>query len=145
VMVEDYTTPAPRGGRARVRIYQTRAFALPVVLCTEPQDNPGMSITNAAAQIAAEVLEKHPDVFDPFAIAAIGGIGYDKPLIWIEHYQDGARGTPEDPATFNLVKFSHYEPQAVLRAGEWRKEIGEPSWSALDRASVETLIGEELR
>jgi hypothetical protein len=42
------------------------------------------------------------------------------------------------------VEFSHYEPRVVLRAGEWRKEIGEPSWSALDRATVETLIGESL-
>lgn len=144
MLLSDYTKPTPHEGRCRVRIYHTSAFALPVVLCTEPADNPGMSITNAAAQIAAEVLENHPDVFDPFAIAAVGGIGYDKPLIWIEHYQDGARGTPEDPATFGLVEFSHYEPRAVLRAGVWGKEIGTPSWKPLDRATVETLIGEEV-
>jgi hypothetical protein len=83
-------------------------------------------------------------VFDPFAIAATSRIGYDKPLIWIEHYQDGARGAPEDPATFGLVEFSHYEPRAVLRARVWGMEIGTPSWKSLDRATVETLIGEEV-
>jgi hypothetical protein len=67
-MVQDYARPTPTGGRARVRIYLTNAFELPVVRCTEPADNPGMSITNAAAQIAAKVLENHPDVFDPFSV-----------------------------------------------------------------------------
>jgi hypothetical protein len=42
-----------------------------------------------------------------------------------------------------LRTFASYEPREVLRAGEWRKEIGEPSWSALDRPTVEALIGEE--
>jgi hypothetical protein len=28
-----------------------------------------------------------------------------------------------------------------LRAGQWAKEIGRPSWSPLDRASVEALVG----
>ena len=29
-------------------------------------------------------------------------------------------------------------------AGRWSVELGEPSWSALDCASVEALIGEEV-
>lgn len=128
MLVNDYIHPAPRGGRCRVRIYEasSRAGELPVV-CTEPPDNEAMSITNAAEQIAAEVLQNHPDVFDPFSLGSIPGIEYDKPFVWIEHYLDGAGGTPSDPATFDLVEFSHYEPRGVLRSGEWRKEIGEPS------------------
>jgi hypothetical protein len=90
------------------------------------------------------VLENHPHVFDPFALASIAGLSYDKPFVWVEHYEDGARDTPEDRATFDLVEFSHYEPRAVLRAGVWSKEIGEPSWQPLDRATVEALIGEPL-
>lgn len=129
MLVSDYIHPAPRGGRCRVRIYEasSRAGELPVVVCTEPPDNEGMSITNAAEQIAAEVLQDHPDVFDPFSLGSIPGIEYDKPFVWIEHYLDGAGGTPSDPATFDLVEFSHYEPREVLRSGEWRKELGEPS------------------
>ena len=45
-----------------MRIYQD-GDDLPVVVCTELPDNEGMSITNAAEQIAAEVLGNHPDVF----------------------------------------------------------------------------------
>ncbi len=140
MLVSDYIHRTPRGGRARVRIYED-AGELPVVVCTEMPDNEGMSITNAAEQIAAEVLYNHPDVFDPFSLGNIPGIEYDKPFVWIEHYLDGARGTPSDPATFDLVEVSNYEPRDVLRAGEWRKEVREPSWKALDRESVEALVG----
>jgi hypothetical protein len=139
----DYEAPTPHGGRCRIRIYEDTT-ELPVIVCTELPDNPGMSITNAAEVIAAEVLANHPDVFDPFALGSIRGVSYDKPFVWIEHYEDGARGTPEDRATFDLVEFSHYEVRDVLRAGQWRKEIGEPSWKPLDRASVEALIGGPL-
>jgi hypothetical protein len=145
-LASDYIHPTPHGGRCRVRIYEDLAGgSLPVVICTELSDNPGMSITNAAERIAAEVLANHPGVFDPFAIAAIPGIEYDKPLVWIEHYEDGARGTPEDPHTFDLVEFSHYEVEDLgAYMGEERKRIGSPSWKALDRASVEALVGQRV-
>jgi hypothetical protein len=115
-----------------------------VFVCTEPPDNRGMSITNAAEILAALVLERHPDVFDPFTVAQLPGISYDAPFIWIEHYEDGARGTPQDRATFDLVEFSHYEARDVRGGGVWHKAIGEPSWSPLDRGSVEALIGGPL-
>ena len=143
MLVSDYTQPTPHGGRCRVRIYE-QGGELPVVICTEPPDNPGMSNTDAAEQIAAEVLENHPHVFDPFALASIAGLSYDKPFVWIEHYEDGARGTPSDSASFNLVEFSHYEVRGELRAGQWAKEIGSPSWKPLDRATVEALVGGPL-
>jgi hypothetical protein len=139
-LTHDYIHPTPHGGRCRVRIYDATTV-VPVIVCTELTDNPGQSITNAAKQIAAEVLENHPHVFDPFALASIGGLSYDKPFVWIEHYEDGARGRPSDPATFALVEFSHYEVRGELRALQWAKEIGSPSWKPLDRASVEALVG----
>jgi hypothetical protein len=139
-LTHDYIHPTPHGGRCRVRIFEDRT-ELPVIVCTELTDNPGMSITNTAEQIAAEVLENHPHVFDPFALASIAGLSYDKPFVWVEHYEAGARGTPSDPATFDLVEFSHYEVRGELRAGQWAKEIGSPSWKPLNRASVEALIG----
>ena len=99
------------------------------MICTELQDNPGMSVTNAAERIAGEVISFH---------------WLPKP-VWIEHYQDGARGTPEDPHTFDLVTFSSYEVEELgSYMGEERKRIGEPSWKPLDRATVEALIGEPL-
>jgi hypothetical protein len=140
VLVSDYVHPTPHGGRCHIRIFAAGG-ELPVVICTELKDNEGMSITNAAELIAAEVLENHPHVFDPFALASIAGLSYDNPFVWVEHYEDGARGTPSDPATFALVEFSHYEVRGALRAGQCAKEIGSPSWKPLDRASVESLIG----
>jgi hypothetical protein len=141
-LVEDFTHQTPHDGRCRVRIYTDDE--LPVVICTEARDNPGQSVTNAAEQIAAEVITNHPEIFDPFIVSPLPGVTYDKPFVWVEHYTDGARGTPEDRATFDLVEFGHYEPREVLRAGQWTWEIGTPSWSPLDRQSVETLTGERV-
>jgi hypothetical protein len=129
-LAADYVNPTPRGGRCRVRIYLPEEERdAPVVICTEPRDNPGMSITNAAEQIAAEVISSRQ---------------LPTPLVWIEHYEAGARRTPQDRHTFDLVLFEHYEVRDELRGGEWRKEVGEPSWKALDRATVEALIGGPL-
>jgi hypothetical protein len=130
-LAADYIHPTPRGGRCRIRIFLPEDERdAPVVVCTELPNNPGMSITNAAEQIAAEVIKGHR---------------LPTPLVWIEHYEDEARGTPEDRATFDLVLFSCYVVSEVLRAGEWREEIGAPTWKALDRASVEALVGGLLR
>jgi hypothetical protein len=70
--------------------------------------------------------------------------------VWIEHHEDGARETPEsetpeDPDTFDLVVFASYEIENLrLYAGEERRRIGAPSWSGLDRATVEALVGHPL-
>jgi hypothetical protein len=83
-----------------------------VVICTELPSNEGMS-TNAAERIAGEVISFHR---------------LPTPLVWIEHYEDGARGTPEDPYTFDLVIFASYEVEELdSYMGEERKRIGEAS------------------
>src|SRR5918994_1868582 len=87
MLVHDYIHPTPHGGHCRVRIYDATTV-VPVIVCTELTYNPGQSITNAAKQIAAEVLENHPHVFDPFALASIAGLCYDKPFVWVEHYYE---------------------------------------------------------
>ena len=138
--VEDFTHPTPHGGECRIRIFE-EGGEVPVVICTEARENPGQSITNAAERIAAKVMRDHPEIFDPFNVSPLPSVTYDKPFIWVEHYEDGARGTPEDRATFDLVEFGHYERRKVLRAGTWTQEIGTPSWSPLDREGVETLVG----
>jgi hypothetical protein len=153
-LTHDDKRPTPHGGQCRVRIYQGGIYPgesdeLPVVICTELPDNEGMSIRVAAKQIAAEVLANHPDMF-AVGLGPIPGEAVeaepDKPCIWIEHYEDGARGTLSDPATFNLVEFNlvefaSYKVQDIRRAGEWRREIGEPSRLPLDRDMVERLVG----
>jgi hypothetical protein len=133
----DYIHPTPHNGRCRVRIYRpdlpvegSAARDEAVVICTELPDNPGMSVTQAAERIAGEVISFHR---------------LPTPLVWIEHRQDRAKGTPQDSHTFELVTFAGYEVE-VLGAymGEERKRIGEASRKPLDRATVEALVGGQL-
>ncbi len=57
-LAADYIHPTPRGGRCRIRIYlPDEERDAVVVICTELPNNPGMSVTNAARRIAAEVIE----------------------------------------------------------------------------------------
>ena len=102
----------------------------PVVVCTGSRFNESLSITNAAERIAAEVIHGHR---------------LPTPLVWIEHYEEGAGQRPEDPASFELVTFASYEVENLgSYMGEERRRIGPPSWSGLDRATVEGLVGQPL-
>lgn len=136
-LAADYIHPTPHRGRCRIRIYRpdlpvegSAARDEAVVIATELPDNEGMSITNAAERIASEVISFHR---------------LPTPLVWVEHYEDGAHGTEEDPHTFDSVTFSSYEIEDLgAYLGEQRRRIGEPSWKPLDRATVEVLVGERL-
>ncbi len=131
-LASDYIHPTPHRGRCRVRIFKPDDPELDsyVVILTELDDNPGMSVTNAAEEIAAAVV--------------LANALPTSRTVWIEHYEDGARGTSQDRNTFDLLTFSADDPEPVLRAGEWRVELGSPSWKALDRASVEALVGQRV-
>jgi hypothetical protein len=125
----DYIHPTPHQGSCRIRIYRpdlpvegSAARDEAVVICTELEDNPGMSIANAAERIAGEVISFHR---------------LPTPLIWVEQH--------EDRHTFDLVTFASYEVEDLgTYLGEERKRIGEASRQPLDRATVEALIGEQL-
>jgi hypothetical protein len=92
-LAADYIYPTPRGGRCRVRIFlpEEPDRDAPVVVCTELPSNPGQSVTNAAEQIAAEVIRAHL---------------LPTPLVWIEHYPP--ESTNRETETFDLVIFSSY-------------------------------------
>lgn len=93
-----------------------------MVICTEPAEGTGgMSITNSAEVIAARVLEANR---------------LDPPILWIEHYEDGARGNEEDPETFDLVTFASYVPSSFVGPQRPGKRIDKASWKALDWATV---------
>ena len=127
-LASDYIHPTPRRGRCRIRIYlPDEERDAVVVICTELPSNPGMSIGNAVRRVAAEVIEAHR---------------LPTPLVWIEHYEDGAWG----PNSFELVLFDSYEVREARSSylGDRAVEIGSPTWKALDRAAVETLVGEKL-
>ena len=133
-LAHDYIHPTPRGGRCRVRLYLPEEMErdASVVICSQVPENTGMSITNAAEYVAAEVISGH-------------GLGTTPPPVWIEHYpRSAAERQAGLKETFDLVAFEDYDVREALRDGEWRRTVGRPSWKALDRASVEVLIGHPL-
>jgi hypothetical protein len=130
-LAHDYTQPLPNHGHCRVRVYlPDEERDAPVVVCTEPEDNHGVSIHNVAEEIAAQVIsDNHLPV----------------PVVWIEHYERGSRGSTEELQTFELVLFSSYEIESSRGyAGEERKRIGRPVWKPLDRVAVEAIVGQPI-
>lgn len=89
-----------------------------------------MSITNAVSRIAAQVIEVHL---------------LPTSLVWIEHHPRGT--TNGRTESFAMVVFDSYEirKRRAPYMGARAVEIGSSTWKPLDRASVETLVGEKLR
>lgn len=128
----DTVYPAPRDGTCRVRVYlPDDGGDRPVVIVSELPENRGMSVTTGADRIAAEVM-------DEYELPA--------PFTFIEHY-------PAEPAldmeeTYDLVTFSDFRMRK--EAPDYRGEgsvrrLGKQSWKPLDRATVENLVGQEVR
>jgi hypothetical protein len=121
----DYMHPTPRGGKCRIRIYLPEEERdAPVVICSEPPNNVGMSVTYAAEQLAAQVIRSHR---------------LPTPLMCIEHWpEESADGGVE---TFEFVVFSSCKVEERARyLGETRAWIGTATWKRLDRATVEVLV-----
>ena len=98
-LAHDYVHPTPRGGRCRVRLYvpDDPEHDTPVVICSQVPENTGMSVTNAAEYVAAEVISGH-------------GLNEAPPLTWIEHYpRSAAERQAGLKETFDLVVFESYE------------------------------------
>jgi hypothetical protein len=126
-LASDYIHKTPRNGQCRMRIYlPEEELDAPIVICSELPHNGGSSVTSAAEQLAAEVVR------------------YNKlptPRVWIEHYPPEC--TDGRAETFELVIFSGYEvTERAPYLGKTKLTLGEPTWKALDRTSVETLVGQ---
>ncbi|CAA9406260.1 MAG: hypothetical protein AVDCRST_MAG78-120 [uncultured Rubrobacteraceae bacterium] len=114
--------------RCRLRLYLPyEAKDAAVVICSELPDNPGEAPTNAAEQIAAEVITHFK---------------FPSPPVWIEHRPPEATDGEEEG--FDLVNFAHYEVRKTIRGGTLRKEIGPASRKPLDRRTVEMLVGRDV-
>ena len=103
----------------RLRIYRHNDQT--VVIVTEPATNTGMSVTNAAGELAAQVCTH-------YNIDAAE-------LIWVEHYGPDymAKCRPNSDETFDRVHFT------------WQGErCSAPRWSPSSRAAVAALIGQAL-
>jgi hypothetical protein len=123
--IHSYRSAGGRRARCRVRIYLPDDMRdAPVVICSEPPNNPGGSITNSVEVIAARVIRANK---------------LPTPLVWIEHWP---KESTEGQETFELVVFSSYE--VVERAPylrETRAWTGDATWKRLDRATLEVLVG----
>jgi hypothetical protein len=97
-----------------------------VVVCSELADNPGIPVTGAAENIAAEVIAAH------WLLAPV----------WIEYHPEET--TVAGVESFELVVFSDYKVRETVGPTGSRLEIGQPFWKPLDRASVEVLVGQPL-
>ena len=123
--IHPYKDVGGRPARCRVRIYLPDDVGdAPVVICSEPPNNPGGSVTNSVEVIAA---------------GAIRANKLHIPLVWIEHRPKASTGRAE---TFDLVAFSSYEvTERAPYLGETRAWIGDATWKSLGRPTVEVLVG----
>jgi hypothetical protein len=113
--------------RCRIRVYlPEQQRDAPVVVCAEMPSNPGIPVTGAAENIAAEVIRAH------WLVAPV----------WIEYHPEET--TAAGVESFELVVFSDHKIREAVRHAGSRIEIGEPSWKTLDRQSVEIIVGQPL-
>lgn len=111
------------GGVCRIRIYQEEE-QVPVVVCSQLPENKNTSVTNMAAYLAVEVVERSE---------------LPIPLTWIEHYPEHSGETGE----YSLVEFSNWKIREVCLGGVWRGRIGTPTWFHLKLWEVRELIFSE--
>ena len=127
--IHPYEDAAGRRARCRIRIYLPDDLRdSPVVICSKLPNNPGGSITDSAAVVAAGVIRADELL---------------TPLVWIEHLPK--EGTDRGAETFELVVFSSYEVmERAPYLGQTRAWIGDATWKSLDRVSVEVLVGAKV-
>ncbi len=109
--------PLQAVARCRLRIWERHGEPA-VVVATELADNAGMSVTNAAAELAT-------DVWDLLGFPERG-------LTWIEHYPERGRERHQQE-NFAQVSFT-WAGQALTA----------PQWRFMTRSAVEALIGGPL-
>ncbi len=135
-LASSYVQPIRDGerGKCLIRIFvpekENEARDSPVVLCTELEDNPGLSILHHTSRIAGELLRSHRGALPATPV-------------WIEQVTATDEGEGEE---FYLTTFDSYELRETRAPymGEAPVEIGTPSRKPLNRASVETLVGMRL-
>jgi len=102
-------------GRCRLQIYGS------LVIATELPDNPGMSITNAAEEIATQVCETY-EIYPQF-------------LTWIEHYLHEDSRLEE---TYDLVRFTWDQDHFIKPC--WQRMTHEQVQLSIEDARVGVLL-----
>lgn len=125
--VHPFESPSGIRSRCRIRLYlPEQEQDAPVVICSELPENPGIPVTGAVENIAAEVIKAHWLV-DP---------------VWIEYHPQET--TAAGVESFELVVFSDHKIREAVRNTGSRIEIGDPAWKAIDRRTVEVLVGQPV-
>ena len=121
--VHHYHAWTGNDARCRLRLFWRKATAVAIV--TELPDNPGMSVTNYAENLATEIAQRY-------------GIEPGR-LVWIEHYPQRDPAVYNDPEldaeTYDLATFV-WDCQS--------REYSDPDWIRIDRATAEALAGAPL-
>jgi len=111
-----YAGPTGHEGRCYLQVFERRG-ALPVVLACETKDNPGASVTNAAASIATQAWRQ----LLPHAREGI---------IFIDAYLD--------PRHMHIAPGERFAEVTFDLDGD---ALHSPRWRHIERVDVERLIG----
>lgn len=103
-----YEYPSNFSGNAKCDLEIIRSPGrVTLVICTELEDNPGTSVTNAAERIATRPCHEDPAI-DP------------EGLIWVEHYPERSAGPGRTlPESWDMVTFTYHDDR-TFRRPEWR-------------------------
>ena len=104
-ILHHYQKPAVRvdGGFCRVRIYGANPYT--IIVLSELAENPGVSVTNAAAAIATEIARNYMIDLDT--------------TIWIEHYGAFSYKGGDCDETFDRITFT-WRNRTASNA-EWKR------------------------
>ena len=108
-----YEYPSNFGGNAKCDLEIIRSPGpIALVICTELEDNPGTSVTNAAARIATRLCQEDRTI-DP------------EGLIWVEHYPERSAGPGRPlPESWDVVRFTARDGR-TFRRPSWRHSTAE--------------------
>jgi hypothetical protein len=126
----------PDGNRSLVDIIVlSREGAIPVVVATERDDNPGTSAMDGVEQLAAEVLTR----------LFVDRIGEAEPFLLVDHDPGTFEGRERDraplQATFQQIQFADFR---VREQANGVRRIGDAvEWKNLDKRAAESLAAEE--
>lgn len=102
-----------RGCYCKCDLEVIRGGMTTLVICTELEDNPGTSVTNAAELIATRLCQEDQTI-NP------------EGLIWVEHYPERSAGRWQKPfpETWDMVTFT-YRDGRTLRRPAWHHSTAE--------------------
>lgn len=126
-------------GMCRIRIFR-EAGRTPIILCSQPPEMVGTSITHLAEYLAAEVASKYLPAWE--TPRRSGATPEALPFLWIEHYP----GQPYLEENCAFVRFEDYRIER-LPAGYWpgqRSKLGQPIWRHVRESAVAALLGRPL-